>query len=70
MALRLIEFLLAEHSRSNQLDKSLRELEAIDSWRLATVDGRTLVRVLAEADHAESIIETLEGRFSRHEGFR
>lgn len=70
MALRLIEFLLTEHSSSDQLDKSLQELEAICSWQLAARDGRTVVRVLAEADHAEGIIETLQGRFSDHEGFR
>ncbi len=48
----------------------LAELKAIDYWRMPTREGMTVARVLAEADHAESIIGALEGKFAHHENFR
>jgi len=69
MALRLIEFLVPEDS-GDRLDKTLGELQAICSWQLSTLEGMTLVRVLADADHAETIIEALEEKFADSENFR
>jgi uncharacterized hydrophobic protein (TIGR00341 family) len=69
MALRLIEFILPEDD-SGRLDEPLQNLRAIDSWRLSTREGMPVVQVLAEADQVETIIQTLSGQFSHHEGFR
>ena len=69
MALRLIELLLPE-TGGDELEKTLAEMQVIDSWRQKTQEGRMLLRILAEADDAESIIDTFEDKYARHSDFR
>lgn len=66
MALRLIELLLPE-TDGDRLDKVLGELQAIDFWQQQTRKGMTLLHVLAEADHAERIIELFEKKYAHNE---
>jgi uncharacterized hydrophobic protein (TIGR00341 family) len=69
MALRLIQFLVPEES-SDALQEALGELDTIRFWQVATHDESALLCVLAEAEHAESIIEKVEGMSFGCKNFR
>ena len=69
MALRLIQFLIPE-DYGDQLDDALRELQTIDVWQISTHKKTTLLCVLAEADNAETVIETVEGMSFDGQDFR
>jgi len=69
MALRLIEIMLP-NANEQQIEAILSELRSIGCWRQEATDNLMLVRVLAEAEQVESILQTLEENFAHHDQFR
>jgi hypothetical protein len=69
MAVRLIEFLLPENGRG-RIDEILKERSLIGHWQQTINDEMTLVRVLTESDHVETIIQSFEEKYDHLEGFR
>jgi uncharacterized hydrophobic protein (TIGR00341 family) len=69
MALRLIEIMLPD-TNAEQIEAILPELRSIGCWCQDATDNLTLVRVLAEAEQVEGILQTLEEKFAHHAQFR
>lgn len=69
MALRLIEFAI-DGETDVQCAQLLAEQQVLGVWQEQLSDGRTLVRILVDAQHSEGVIDLVEEHFSAADGFR
>ena len=69
MALRLVEIILPADKRE-ELEKLLKSAPCIDTWIQPISDEQISAKMLLPADQTESLLNSLDKRFSLLEGFR
>ena len=69
MPLRLIEFAVNDGSDVH-CAQLLEEQQVLGVWQEQLSDGRTLVRILVDAQFSEGVLDVIEGRFASADGFR
>jgi len=70
VSLRLIESLLPVGESAETIQELLGELPVISIWEERVSDENTVVKILATAEDCEDILDTLEKRYSKKDGFR
>lgn len=70
MNLRLVEVLLPSGNGAETIKEMLGEVPYIDLWEEKISEKSTIVKIIAHAEECEHILDTLESRYSRTEGFR
>jgi len=70
MSLRLIEIILPETENFERLRESLEDHPVIEIWEDNIAGEKILVKILVKAEESEKILDLLEKRFSKTEGFR
>jgi len=72
MALRMIEMVLPEDIGNYAHDflKGQSDLPILGFWSQLLVDGKILVKILLDAEHAETVLDVLEKNYGSIEGFR
>lgn len=70
MSLRLIEIILPETENLERLKELLEEHPIIEIWEDNISGEKILVKILVKAEESEKILDLLEQRFSKTEGFR
>ncbi len=69
MSLRLIEIVLPERYRK-ELIESLEQQKVLDIWQEQIEESRLHLKILLSTEFSEEVLDSLEKRFSRAEGFR
>ncbi|MCJ7680891.1 MAG: TIGR00341 family protein [Candidatus Aminicenantes bacterium] len=69
MSLRLIELVLPQQFK-DEVRELLKENEVLDIWVSSITEGRVHFRVIVPTGKTEGIMDILEKRYSRMEGFR
>jgi uncharacterized hydrophobic protein (TIGR00341 family) len=69
MALRLIELILPVGNDS-LVEEVLEGLQIEEKWVLKVSESRTMYRIFTSSEESESLIDSLDKRFSNFEGFR
>ncbi len=69
MALRLIELILPV-GNDKLVDEVLEGLKIEEKWVLRVSESRTMYRILTSSEESESLIDSLDKRFSNLDGYR
>ena len=64
MSLRLLEILLPSGNSADTVKKLLGDVPYIDIWDEEISEKSTIVKIIAQAEGCEEILDTLEQRFS------
>jgi len=70
MSLRLIEIILPESENFERLRELLEDQPVIEIWEDHIAGEKILVKILVKAEESEKILDLLEKKFSKTEGFR
>jgi len=70
MNLRLIEIVLPENENFERLRELLEDQPVIEIWEDNIAGEKILVKILVKAEESEKILDLLEKKFSKTEGFR
>ena len=70
MSLRLIEIILPENEDFKRLHELLEDQPVIEVWEDRISNNKNILKILVKAEESENILDLLEKRFSKSEGFR
>ena len=69
MPLRLMEIFLPEND-TGTINELFENETTLDYWQEETLDGSLLIKLLISADKTEKILDRLEEKYSKRDGFR
>ena len=69
MPLRLMEIFLPEND-TGTINELFENETTLDYWQEETSDGSLLIKLLISADKTEKILDRLEEKYSKRDGFR